>query len=99
MCPKAKVLFINSDSNMRQMYQDILAEEDFAVITAASFSEAVKLMEHEEFQIIYFELQQPTAEGPSRLREIKQKNPTSCIAVLSSWESASIVSELLQHGV
>jgi len=46
---------------MRQMYRDILAEEDFAVITAASFSEAAELMEKQEFQITYFELQQPTA--------------------------------------
>jgi DNA-binding NtrC family response regulator len=98
MCPKAKILFIDSDSNMRQMYQDILAEEDFAVVIAASFSEAVELMEYQEFQIIYFELQKPTAESISLLREIKQKNPTCCIAVLSSWESASIASELLRHG-
>lgn len=60
MCPKAKVLFIDSDSNMRQIYQDILAEEDLKLITAASFSEAAELMEKQEFQIIYLELQQPT---------------------------------------
>ncbi|MBM3235246.1 response regulator [Candidatus Poribacteria bacterium] len=61
MCPKTQVLFIDSDPSMRQMYRDILAEEDFAVITAASFSEAAELMEKQEFQITYFELQQPTA--------------------------------------
>jgi len=98
MCSKAKVLFIDSDSNMRQMYQDILAEEDFAVITAASFSEASEIMEKQEFQIIYLELQQPTAESLALLGKIKQQNPTCCIAVVSSWESALIASEFLQHG-
>jgi len=98
MCLKAKVLFIDSDSNMRQVYQDILAGEDFVVITVASFSEAAELMEKYEFQIIYLELQLPTAESLLLLREIKQKTPTCCIAVLSSWESASIAFELLQHG-
>jgi DNA-binding NtrC family response regulator len=98
MCLKAKVLFIDSDSNMRQVYQDILAEEDLKLITAASFSEAVELMAKYEFQIIYLELQLPTAESLLLLREIRQKTPACCIAVLSSWESASIASEILQYG-
>jgi DNA-binding response OmpR family regulator len=79
---KIKVLLIEDDALIADMYKTRLGEEGFAVVNTAIGSEALKLAHETKPQIILLDVILPELDGFSILRELKSDDDTKNIPVM-----------------
>ncbi len=80
--PKIKVLLVEDDQMIIDMYKMRLEEEGFLVFTTDKGSEAVKIARKEMPDIVLLDIILPEMDGFSVLRELKQEPETSLIPVV-----------------
>ena len=78
----SKILVVEDDSFLLQMYATKLETEEFKVFTASTGSEALSLVEKEDLDLILLDLNLPEVDGFNVLEELKSNPKTKHIPVL-----------------
>ena len=77
-----KILVVEDDSFLLQMYTTKLETENFEVLTALSGGEALRVVEKEHPSLILLDLNLPEVDGFTVLEELKSKDETKDIPVI-----------------
>ncbi len=77
-----KILVVEDDDFLLQMYATKLATENFKVLTALNGNEALKVVEKEKPDLILLDLNLPEVDGFTVLEELKSKDDTKDIPVI-----------------
>lgn len=72
----AKILVVEDESLLRNLYQRVLAEADFEVVTAKDGQEAEETIRNQEFDMILLDLMLPKKSGIDILKALKSEPPT-----------------------
>jgi two-component system, NtrC family, response regulator len=80
-----KVLIIDDEVNLRSLLARIVQLEGYSVIEASNGKLALKLLEHETFQVIITDVKLPDINGVDLTAKIKSLCPTSEIIVLTAY--------------
>lgn len=72
---KRKILLVDDDPAMRQVLFQLLAGEDFLVLTAASGVEAFELVNTQKFDLVLLDLSMPVEDGWETLGRLSAQNP------------------------
>ncbi len=80
-----KILLVDDEENIRDLYAAELAEEGYKVTTAASGEEALSLMERLRPDLITLDIRMPGMGGIEALREIRDKLPTVPVIMLTAY--------------
>ena len=78
----SKILVVEDDSFLLQMYATKLETEKYKVFTASTGSEALSLVEKEDLDLILLDLNLPEVDGFNVLEELKSNPKTKHIPVL-----------------
>ena len=78
----SKILVVEDDSFLLQMYATKLETEEYKVFTASTGSEALSLVEKEDLDLILLDLNLPEVDGFNVLEELKSNPKTKHIPVL-----------------
>jgi len=77
-----KVLIVDDDPLMHQLYGRHLAQAGYQVVTAESGEQALELVEKERPQLIVMDVNMPGIGGVAALRELKAQPATRSIPVI-----------------
>ena len=94
----ARLLVVDDEENLRITTAAILEQEGYAVETASSGNEAVKLLEGAEFDLVLTDLHMDGGDGLSVLAEIRRRAPLTISVVLTGFASVESAIAALQQG-
>lgn len=100
--PVKRILIVEDDQYIRDLYVEILEDEGFYVENAADGDEGYKKIFHGGFDLVLLDIMLPKMNGLTILQKIHQEtppmHPNQMIIVLSNLGQDSIVAKALTLG-
>ena len=93
-----KVLFVDDEPGVLSSIRRAVAEEDYQAFFAGSGTEALSLMEKNQFSVIVTDMRMPAMDGLALLKLVKEKYPKTIRVVLSGYTQLSQVLVTINQG-
>jgi two-component system nitrogen regulation response regulator NtrX len=77
------IMIIDDEPNILQSLSGLLMDEGFEVMTASNGYEGLKLIEEEVPDLVLLDIWMPGIDGIETLKEIKQKNPSVPVIIIT----------------
>jgi DNA-binding NtrC family response regulator len=92
------VLFVDDEANILAALRRTLRREGYAILTAASASEAFALLAKHSVQVIVSDQRMPEMNGTEFLARVKSLYPATVRMVLSGYSEISVVADSINKG-
>ena len=96
---KCRILVIEDEEELRELFSDMLTFNGYEVETASDGHRGIELFKHAEFDIVFTDLRMPEMSGwevAENIKKIRQETP---VALITGWEVKQKDSELKASGV
>jgi two-component system, NtrC family, response regulator HupR/HoxA len=93
-----KVLFVDDESNVLSAIRRAVQDEKYMPFFAGSGSEALTIMENNEFCVIVTDMRMPVMDGLTLLKIVKEKYPKTVRVVLSGFTQLSQMLVTINQG-
>jgi len=80
-----KVLVVDDEAAVRDLFADLLKEEKCMVKTAASAEEALDLVSKEDFEVVLLDIKLPGMNGIEALKKIKAEKPKTIVVMITGF--------------
>lgn len=80
-----KVLIVDDEAPVRDMFTELLKKEDYKVSSAASGEEALATIKKEDYEVILLDIRLPGMSGLEALKMIKEAKPKSIIIMITGF--------------
>lgn len=80
-----RILLVDDEKNIRELYESELAEEGYTVIGVSSGEEALQVLKKVVPELITLDVRMPGMGGIETLRAIREKLPTVPVIMLSAY--------------
>jgi len=83
--PPKKILIVDDESNLRELYKGELAEAGYEVATASTGEEALAMIEEAGPDLVTLDVRMPGMGGIETLREIRELDPGIPVIMLTAY--------------
>ena len=80
-----KVLIVDDEAPVREMFGELLKKENYKITTAASGEEALATIKKEEYDVILLDIRLPGMSGLEALKIIKDAKPKSIVIMITGF--------------
>lgn len=80
-----KILVVDDEENIRELYRDELAEEGYRIDLAENGLEALSKLESFRPDLVTLDVMMPGMDGIEVLRRIREKNPSIPVLLLTAF--------------
>ncbi len=80
-----RILVVDDEENIRELYRDELAEEGYRVELAENGAEALAKLESFRPDLVTLDVMMPGMDGIEVLRRIREKNPSIPVLLLTAF--------------
>jgi two-component system response regulator HydG len=94
----ANVLIIEDDSTFAQIIEGFLLKNGFTVTLATNLSQAYKIVEQQEFDLLLFDYRLPDGTGIDALNHVRQKGHQSPVIIMTSFNDVRTAVKSIQLG-
>lgn len=94
----AKILIVDDEAGMRRILDVNLRRDSHVVVQAAGVAEAVKLLEHEDFEVILTDQKMPDGSGLDVLRAAQKDDSTTSVIFLTAVGTVELAVESMRQG-
>ncbi len=94
----AKVLLVDDAAFMRMRCAKVLTKMGHSVIEAENGLQALDTYDREKPDIVLLDITMPEMDGLEALKHIKQRDPSSKVAMVSAMGQQSMVLEAIKSG-
>ncbi|MEO5357102.1 MAG: response regulator [Nitrospirae bacterium YQR-1] len=95
---KSKILVLDDEEIVRISCKRVLEGEGYDVSTASSVTEAIKLLELEDYTVVITDLLMPDTDGFEFLGIIKNRWPSLRVVVMTGYGTVEITQKSLELG-
>ena len=95
---KGKILVVDDEASVRELFSDVFTEADYKVITAEGGAEALKILQLEDADVIFLDLKLFGMNGIELCRQIRQTKPVSIIYAMTGWSPLFEIAECREAG-
>ena len=81
----ANVLVIDDEVMIRELLREILVRDGNKVTVSASSSEGLQAFDEGEYDLVYTDLSMPEMSGWEITSEIKKRDPSSVVILITGW--------------
>ncbi len=92
------VLVVDDDQTVLTLLTNLLEQSGFATTTATNVSDALKLLDEDQFDALLIDLFLPDGNGADLISSLGTSYPPSRIIVITAHADTSLVNEILQRG-
>jgi len=89
------ILWTDDEIDLLRPYILFLEEKDYRVTTAANGTDAIRLVEENDFDLIFLDENMPGISGLETLEEIKNRTPSTPVVMITKNEEEDIMDEAL----
>lgn len=93
-----RVLVVDDEQMARSDLAHVLRKQNYDVTTAATGSEALKLIELTEFDVVLTDLKMTGVDGMEILQECKRLHPLTEVIVITGYATVNTAIEAMRHG-
>jgi CheY-like chemotaxis protein len=90
-----KILIVDDNPNMSVLLSDILEIFDFEGAHAADGNEALEILRHGKYELVFTDLRMPKMDGIDLLKAIKLEHPELPVVVVTGYSVAETRDEVL----
>jgi PAS domain S-box-containing protein len=95
---KAKILVVDDEESIRFTFNIFLSEDGYEVSTAASYDEAMALIEKTEYDLIFADIVMDRKTGVDLLKAARQLRPATPVVMITGAPSIETATESLRIG-
>ena len=93
------ILVVDDDPVMREMVGELLEENGYPAVLAASAEEALEATEREpDFGCVLSDVQMPGMDGLELLGALRERNPATPVVLMTSFGSIEVAVEAMRLG-
>jgi len=92
------VLVVDDDASILGVVAEVLEDDGYGVLTAASGEEAIELLKNHQFSLVMTDIRLPGINGVEVLEHVKQVNPRTHVIVITSHASLETSIDAIKHG-
>ncbi len=81
-----KILVVDDEENIRELYKEEFEELGYAVTTVADGVQALGAMENAKFDLVTLDMRMPDMDGIETLRKMKEKDSTLPVIICTAYE-------------
>jgi CheY-like chemotaxis protein len=93
-----KILIVDDESSIRELFSEVLSMEGFAVQTAESAEEALEIVEKTTYWVYFLDLNLPGMNGVELCRQIRKRFPMAIAYAVTGYASLFELSECRDAG-
>ncbi len=95
-----RILVVDDEYNIRSMLKEIFEMNGYTVYTAANGQEGVAIYDQhrDEIDLVILDMVMPVMDGKSTFREIKKRNKSQKVLVITGYSDREDLQEILQNG-
>ena len=95
---KGKILVVDDEASVRELFSAVFIEAGYEVITAEGATEALKILQIEAIDVIFLDLKLFGMNGIELCRQIRQTKPVSIIYAMTGWSPLFEIAECREAG-
>jgi response regulator RpfG family c-di-GMP phosphodiesterase len=95
---KAKLLIVDDEKHIRDLLELILSDAGYACVKVSNGSEALKILEKENFDMLITDIRMPGISGVDLIKRAMQIRPHIAAIVISAVAQVNIAVEALKSG-
>ena len=95
---KGKILVVDDEASVRELFSAVFIEAGYEVITAEGATEALKILQIEDIDVIFLDLKLFGMNGIELCRQIRQTKPVSIIYAMTGWSPLFEIAECREAG-
>ena len=95
---KGRVLVIDDDDDIRESLDTLLGTEGYGVDVAATAAEGFRQLESRGYDLVLLDLMMPDRSGMEMLKEIRERDRETPIALITAYGSVEVAVEALKSG-
>ena len=95
---RALVLVVDDRIEDRSLLRTIMESKGYAVVTAESGEDCLRMILEKRFQVILLDIRLPGIDGLVTLREIKKTRPDTTVIMLTAMDNEELVKEAMANG-
>jgi CheY-like chemotaxis protein len=81
-----KILVVDDEENIRQLYKEEFEELGYEVTTVADGIQALAALDKMKFDLVTLDMRMPDIDGIETLRKMKEKNSTLPVIICTAYE-------------
>lgn len=94
----AKIIVVDDEYWIRNTFKDFLTEAGYDVFIAKDYSEAISMIAENDFDLVIADIILSDHSGIDILREIKTKNPTTLVVMITGYPEIETATEAVRLG-
>ncbi|HEX76757.1 MAG TPA: response regulator [Dehalococcoidia bacterium] len=95
---KKRILVIDDEENIRQLFKETLEGSGYHVTTAQSGTEALELLNGWNFDLIFVDLKMPGMNGAETFRQIRQIDSSMPVVIITGYPISDLMKQALEQG-
>lgn len=93
-----KILIVDDETAILNLLSQVFTKNGYKAFTSESGRKALQIIEDENIQVMFFDLQMPDMNGIELCRAVKKKKPMTIIYAITGYASLFELSECLEAG-
>lgn len=81
-----KILVVDDEANIRELYKEELEEMGYAVTTISDAVKALALLDTTAFDLVTLDMRMPDMDGIEALRKMKERNSALPVIICTAYE-------------
>lgn len=95
---KKRILVVDDDATIRSLFKDTLERGNYYVITAEDGINALKLVEAQNFDLIFLDLKMTGMDGAETFRRIRRTDDSVSVVIITGYPTSELMEKALDQG-
>ena len=95
---QARLLVVDDDEAVRRIVAELLQEEGYEPVIAASAEEALELLSKNQFELVISDIKMPGVDGLALLRNLRESHPETAVIMMTGFGQIESAVEALKLG-
>jgi len=93
-----RILVVDDEDEIRQLFVDILVPKGHQVVVAASGAEALERANEDDFDVIVLDIKMPGMNGVEAFHALKRLQPEARYVMITGYAGSDLVDQSLDQG-
>ncbi len=96
--PRAKILVVDDEDQVVQIFQDLLTQQGYEVVSCGNGDEAIAKVTSEKFDLVLTDINLPGTDGLEVVRAAKAADKDTCVILITGYASTTTAIDALRQG-